>query len=42
MKEANNSGKKLIPLGKATEQTKGFWGAFREEGGSVSRYGQIP
>lgn len=33
---------KLIPLGRATEQTKGWWGAFREEGGSVTRFGQIP
>ena len=34
--------KKLTPLGRATEQTKGWWGAFREEGGSVTRFGQIP
>jgi hypothetical protein len=33
---------KLKPLGRATEQTKGFWGAFREEAGSASRHGQIP
>ncbi len=32
--------KKLIPLGRATEQTKGDWGAFRE--GGPTRYGQIP
>ncbi|MET1110501.1 MAG: hypothetical protein ABWX67_03135 [Allosphingosinicella sp.] len=37
-----NQEKKLMPLGRATEQTKGFWGAFREEAGSVSRFGQIP
>lgn len=34
--------KKLTPLGRATEQTKGSWGAFREEGGSVTRWGVIP
>ena len=40
--KAQQAGKKLTPLGRATEQTKGWWGAFREEGGSVTRFGQIP
>jgi hypothetical protein len=34
--------KKLTPLGRATEQTKGWWGAYREEGGSASKFGEIP
>jgi len=34
--------KKLTPLGKATEQTKGNWGVFREEAGSIARWGVIP
>lgn len=33
---------KLTPLGRATEQTKGDWGAYREEAGSIARFGQIP
>lgn len=41
-RQRNTPEKKLTSLGRATEQTKGFWGAFREEGGSITRFGQIP
>ena len=40
--ERRQSEKKLTSLGRATEQTKGFWGVNREEAGSVARHGVIP
>lgn len=33
---------KLTPLGRVSEQTKGNWGVFREEAGSITRFGVIP
>lgn len=40
--DRRQSEKKLTLLGRATEQTKGFWGVQREEAGSIARHGVVP